>query len=486
MSNKNKKNTKRTVRSLRPDEQNVVAKILKENPILSDADIAHKLKEQGMADDLSMKDLRNKIRYARLKIVDEGGVRVRHRHLKDGSIVESSYETSKEDNPNRTHLNDELVKDARLDESRYYLKSYTESEIEKDDGSFLHNTHKKFVCIDPNKFDVETATDRAISRMLEDVCKRNHLSKKKLLEKFEDDTDLLANLKAGALNGIKMNNTPDGMFSIILPETDLHIGEGDAEKMVKSYKATKINYILPLLKSRYFSNGQNNVRTIDIVCMGDLIHADNGAGTTTAGTALQPETDAYESFDICVDYLEWWIDTLRNTFKIPVRFIYVYGNHDNNMGFGIVRTLAGIYRHTEGVECIVNENIGKSSWYKTAERNPEYMWMKYGNVGVTYTHGKFMKKNMKEIPEVANPDARRDVAFNIVMYGHLHHISEGSSFANQHNYGLSTPNFVRDHFGKSLGCVTDPEFYVFEINHMTNRGSYTPIPSLPYDEQPKV
>ena len=485
-NNKNVKNTKRVIRSLNPAELNTVASILKESPTLSDADIAHALRDKDMATDMSMKDLRNKIRYARLKMVDEDGVRVRHRHLEAGSIIESAYETSKPDNPARGFRNDELVKEANLDDSRYYLKAYTESEIERPDGTVLHNTHKKFMCVDPRKFDEESAVERSITNLLDDVCKRNHLSKKELTARLGDDTEVLATLRAGALNGIKVNATPDGMFSIILPETDLHFGEGDAEKLVKSYKATKMNYVLPLLKSRYFSNGQNNVRTIDVVCMGDLIHCDNAGGTTTAGTPLLPKTDAYESFDICVDYLDWWITTLRNTFKMPVRFVYVYGNHDNNMGFGIARMIARIYKYTDGVECIVNENLKKSSWYKEAERNPEYMWMKYGNVGVTYTHGKFMKKNMKEIPEVANPNARKEVEFNVVMYGHLHHISEGSSYANQHNYGLSTPNFVRDHFGKSLGCVTDPEFYIVEINHMVNRASYTPIPSLPYDEQPEV
>ena len=63
-------------------------------------------------------------------MVDDGGVRVRHRHLNDGSIIESKYETHKKDNPDRQFNNDKFVEEAGLDASRYFLKSFTESEIE--------------------------------------------------------------------------------------------------------------------------------------------------------------------------------------------------------------------------------------------------------------------------------------------------------------------------------------------------------------------
>lgn len=487
------KTTKRVVRSLNDAEIGFVSAVLKKTPLLSDADISHQLKDAGYASDLSLKDLRNKVRYARLKITGEApAVRTRVQTHKDGSVTVNRCETGMSDENAEKFLDEKLLEEMNLDPRKFVLSSYGESEWETANGDTLHSTRKKFVRMNPNEINADNMATATIRRKLMDVYGNNVENLNADIKKFGDAETLLANVFGAFYGQTKIVRNENAKYSLILPNPDDHIGEGAASKMVKSYKATYQNYIIPHIKERYFSGNSVMVDTIDIPILGDMVHCDNGAGTTTAGTALHPKSDVYTSFDHCVDFFEWLICTLRETFKVPVRLIYVYGNHDTNMGFGIIRTLQMAFRKVNGVEFIVNEKLfgvdgnDEDNWYAEAEKNPEYLWVPYGDLGITYTHGKFMKKNMKEIPEVANIAARKMVSYNVVMYGHLHHINEASGNANQHNYGLSTPNFVRDKFGRSLGCVTDPEFYVFEVNHQTNRVNYTQFPSLPYNKQKMI
>lgn len=486
MSN-NTKNTKRKIRNLSAEETGFVSAILADKPYISDADIAHALHNNGYARDILVKDLRNKVRYARLKITKEApAVRTRIQTHKDGSITMNQTETGQNMEHSEQYLDEKLLEDVNLDPSQYALSSYGESEWESANGETLHSTRKKFVRltqkeIDANNLAQATTRRKAMEIFGNDVKVINENS-----EKLGGLDKVLGNAYGAFYGATKIDKNPDGKYSVIIPLADLHIGERDAASMVRSYKMTFEKTILPELQEKYFVRS-GLVRTIDLACLGDIVHCDNERGETAHGTALQPTTDGYRSFDMAIDFLEWLITTIRETFKVPVRIIYVYGNHDTNLGFGLMRTLAALFKKVDGVSFVVNEKLFHSNeeddWYQDYEANPEYLWVKYGDVGITYTHGKFCKKNMKNIPEVANPNARRDVLYNAVIYGHLHHLAEGSTDVHQHNYGLSTPNFTRDKFGKGLGCVTNPEFYLFEVNHQTNRVSYTPYPSLPYNKQ---
>lgn len=490
-SKDNNKNNKRVVRALNDAEIGFVSAVLKSSPCLSDADIAHQLQDAGYASDMAIKDLRNKVRYARLKIVDEKpSNRTRVQHCKDGSVIINRCDTGMSDEHSEKYLDEKLLEEMNLDPTKFVLSSYGESEWESATGDTLHSTRKKFVRLNPNEVNTDSVAMASMRRKLRDIYNNDIDAMNADASKFSNIEDMIANAYGAFYGKTKVEQNANGKYSLIIPATDWHIGEANAKKMAKSYKSTFENVIIPEIAEKYFATKEHKVRTIDIACLGDLIHCDNGGGTTTAGTALQPRSDVYTSFDVCADLMEWLIATLRETFKVPVRLIYVYGNHDNNMGFGLIRNLATAFRKVDGVEFIINEKIipiadedDEDDWYAEAERNPEYLWIPYGNLGITYCHGKFMKKNIKEIPEVANINARRECDFNAVIYGHCHHLAEASSAANQHNYGLSTPNFVRDKFGRSLGCVTDAEFYLFEVNHKTNRVSYSQYPSLAYNKQ---
>lgn len=490
-----KRSEKRVVRALNDKEIGFITAVLKKTPYLSDANIAQEIHNEGLAKDLNRKDLRNKVRYARRKITGEKpSERVRIQNLKDGSVVINAHETGMSDENSEKYLDEQLLADMGLNPEKFALSSYGESEWEVlKDGKpqVLHSRRKKFTKLTANDFDAAIMENGTYRKRLLEIYDGDVKTMNEDIQKFGSVQKLLENAYGAFYNGCEIKTNPDGMYSLVIPLADLHIGEGDAKKMVASYKATFVNYIFPYMQDMYFTN-EGKVRSIDIACLGDLVHCDNAAGTTTAGTALQPHSSVYASCIECCKFLDWLIANLRMNFKVPIRFVYVYGNHDNTVGFGIVSTVKGYYRNTKGIEFLVNEKLfgadseDEDNWYTDAELNPEYLWVKYGDVGITYTHGKFVKKNAKNIPEVANPSARKDVSYNAVIYGHLHHLCEGRVEVGQHNYGLSTPNFVRDKFGKSLGCVTDPEFYLFTVNHVTNRVAYEQFPSLPYNKQPKV
>ena len=485
--------TKKVVRKLNDKELGFLSAYINSHVSeTGDSDIAHAMKNAGFGLDYSMKELRNKIRYARKKMQDDGNERVRVNHLKNGDVIVNRHETASGNSEVPKFLDEELLEKMGLNPEKYVVSSYGESEWDaptKNGIQVLHSKRTRFTKRDPRDIDVASMEASFYRHRLLDICNDDVKKANDFTKKFGEIEKVVESAYGTFYGKCPVVKNDDGDFSLILPLADLHIGEGDAEKMAKSYKATFTNKIIPYIKNFYFSGDKTNVRSIDFACLGDIIHCDNGSGTTTAGTQLNPRSSAYKAYNVAVDLLDWLISTFKTTFNVPIRFVYVYGNHDTNLGFGIVGTVQRMYRSVPGVEFIINEKLfgadaeDEDNWYTECELNPEYLWVKYGDVGITYTHGKFNKKNAKNIPEVANKNARKDVAYNAVIFGHLHHLDEAKVEVNQHNYGLSTPNFVRDKFGRQLGCVTDPEFYLFTVHHDINRLSYIPFPSLPYNKQ---
>jgi predicted phosphodiesterase len=486
MKNENKR---RKVRDLSQEEIGFIKAVLSQSPYLADCEIAETMLNANIAKDMSRKDLRNKIRYARREITGEKpSERTRVKNNKDGSISVIKSNTGMSDENADMYLDEYLLQDINLDPNEFELSSYGTSEWETANGETLHSERKKFVRKKEKDIDAEAMIASHFRKKILDACNGNVSEATKIIAK-NDIEDIVASFYKKVCDTLPIDLPDNATKTLLLPQPDNHISEGCALNMVKSYKATYMNYIFPDIMSKYFVNDKLCVDKIDIPMLGDMMHFDNVNGTTTAGTQLHPKSKIGEAFTAALDYLEWLIITARKLFKVPVRLIYVYGNHDASLGCALVNALQRIFRDVEGVEFLINENLftdPDDEWFIDSEDNPEYMWVKYGNIGITYTHGKFMKNNAKNIPEVANPNARRDAEYNVVIYGHLHHLNTANTEVNQHNFGLSTPNFVRDKFAKKLGCVTNPEFYVFEVNNATKRVSFTPYPSMPYNKQPEV
>ena len=495
MSNKKYNNAKkrRKVRNLNQAELEFAKKIVDENPNIGDASLATFMHEHNIATDINRKDLRNKVRYAftnrEKKINYSQDNVVMHTKEVETTVVNNDGTIIKHGNPEapkkpKHKTSEDYLNDAGLNPFEFKVSSIRqqveETEGDGDSGYMTRTTTKTSVSFSP--------------RTRRDITPADFRDWKKIFS-GGNDKELDAMLSNNEFDFSPLIKNVSGKYSLIIPLADLHIGEGNPVKTAKSFKGTFEKYIFPTIYERYFSNGAT-VDTIDIALLGDIVHCDNKIGTTAAGTAVANTGDVFRAIPVAANFLTWVIATTRETFKVPVRCIYVYGNHDTTAGFSVLSVVQSRFKGKDGISFMTNpallpydeefdEELSMNTvpWYENPYRNPEYMWVRYGDVGVTFCHGKFSKKNAVNVPHLGNKNCRNQVSRNIVIYGHLHHREMCNTAADQDNFGLSTPNFCSDEYARAGGFYTDAEFYLFEINHRTNRPSYVPFPSLPYDLQ---
>lgn len=501
------KNKRNIYRDLNKKEKKFAKELLTADPLMTDALVAEAMHTAGFADDLSKKVLRNKIRYYRKKVVpaDKEGVKVNKREITVGKT--ESGEPRKEEvatmyarNPDTKKFKSEedYTREAGLDPNIFKVSGMrmTTTETETDLGSAASTISTvTFSRRNPKKdIDVQSWFIRSTKAALLNRLNGNEDAMQKMVDAFGSNEAALA-----VINGImpmqtqtNIGSTNIGDVSFIVPCADMHFNGPIAVDMAKSYKKTFLNHIFPAMAT-YLRAGVN-VRTIDFALMGDIVQCDNKAGMTAAGTQVASMDDIYGAMDVAANFIEWMAKTALHMFGIPVRIIYVYGNHDTTTGFGVVRTAQAALRGIEGITFMTNQNlfpfdrefdesIGASiPWYRRSDRNPEYMWVKYGNMGVTFCHGKFGKRNSVNIPAMANPNYANEVKRNAVIYGHLHHRDIQNTAANQDNFGIGTPNPCDDPHARSCGYLTEPEFSVIMVDHTVNRiNCVATIPSLPWD-----
>lgn len=178
---------------------------------------------------------------------------------------------------------------------------------------------------------------------------------------------------------VKCDYDEDGeILEICLP--DLHSG-------LLSWKdETGEEYNLEIAKERFFkalSDIVNRCRhhsfsKILFVTLGDLLHTDNDAQTTTKGTFQQVDGRIAHIFDHTLDMI---IDGIKMLSEVaPVEVIYLCGNHDRVLGY----TLAKATEKAFTGHPYVNFDVSP---------NPQ----KHRLLGVTllgWTHGDMPKKNM--------------------------------------------------------------------------------------------
>ena len=498
----NKKAARTYYRELNKKEMARAAEILQADPIATDSVVARMMHEEGMATDLSSKVLRNKIRYYRNRVIpaDKQDTKVNKREVKksvtpSGEIIMEEKATMYSRRP-KHKSEQEYLEEAGLDSSLFKVSSVkvATTETEGELGSTTTTTSVVgFSRRNPRRdIDVQGWMIRSTKEQLLNRVNGNASVAKKLVEAFGSEEAALDAIST-QLEFSPLVKTNNADYSVIIPLTDMHFGEANPVNMAKSYKKTFMNLIFPKIWESYFGK-KANVRTIDFALMGDFVHCDNKLGTTAAGTGVAGCGSIYPAMDVASNFLIWLVTQAREIFRVPVRVIYVYGNHDTTTGFGVLRTAQAGLRGVKGVTFMTNERLlpldmefdeeldVHTHWSRRSDRNPEYMWVKYGNLGVTFCHGKFGKKNSVNVPFISNPNFRNEVTRSAVIYGHLHHRDIANTAAEQDNFGLSTPNFCSDEYARSGGFYTEPEFYIFEVDHTVNRiNCAKTIPSLPFD-----
>ena len=178
---------------------------------------------------------------------------------------------------------------------------------------------------------------------------------------------------------VECNYDKDGeILEVCLP--DLHSG-------LLSWKdETGEEYNLEIAKERFFKAlsdiitrcQHHSFSKILFVTLGDLLHTDNDAQTTTKGTFQQVDGRIAHIFDHTLDMI---IDGIRMLSAIaPVEVIYLCGNHDRVLGYTLAKATEKAFTGHDGVNFDVSPN-------------PQ----KYRLLGVTlvgWTHGDMPKKNM--------------------------------------------------------------------------------------------
>ena len=103
----------------------------------------------------------------------------------------------------------------------------------------------------------------------------------------------------------------------------------------------------------------------------DLLHTDNAAGTTTAGTPVTGDTRYYRAFWVARQMLTRAIERLREI--APVRVIVVPGNHDALAAWHLGDSLACYFHKCRDVT-VDNEPV-------------KYKYYRIGSVMLMWTHG---------------------------------------------------------------------------------------------------
>ena len=168
------------------------------------------------------------------------------------------------------------------------------------------------------------------------------------------------------INDIKPKQYDKNGETLEIDITDLHNG-------LLSWEAeTGSNYDINIARELFIGcihdivercKGRKFKRVI-IANLGDIIHIDNNANTTTRGTPQQADSRLEKIIDSTIDN---YIIALEMLAEIaPLHFIYCKGNHDEISGYALVKALQMAFRKCKSVTFDITPNpfkvavIGKS------------------------------------------------------------------------------------------------------------------------------
>lgn len=218
---------------------------------------------------------------------------------------------------------------------------------------------------------------------------------------FEDVDRYFANKDfSAAIPAVKCEYDEAGeILEVCIP--DLHSG------LLAWKDETGEDYNLNIAKERFFSAlsdivhrcSHHSISKILFVTLGDLLHTDNDAQTTTKGTFQQVDGRLTQIFDNTLDMI---IDGIRMLAEVaPVEVIYLCGNHDRVLGYTLAKAAQKAFTGND----VVNFDVSP---------NPQ----KHRLLGVSlvgWTHGDMPKKNMSGWLQ---DRARRE--FGLCKYAEIH------------------------------------------------------------------
>lgn len=170
--------------------------------------------------------------------------------------------------------------------------------------------------------------------------------------------------------------------------------EANLELSISTLKNTIDKVITKIQKDNTFNK-------IVISFLGDYLHVDNKANTTTRGTAQDVSTFIPEIFQRGLDTA---IDIISNiaSLGIPVEVIYIPGNHDEMLGCALMKGASLFFKNNDWVS------------FDTDQRSRKYRT--FGNSLIGWTHGDNLNKaNMNSWLQT---EARKE--FGETLYAEVH------------------------------------------------------------------
>lgn len=246
---------------------------------------------------------------------------------------------------------------------------------------------------DPNKFELVSSSNSKWENG------NNNLSSSKITIRPVKGNIFNGDFIEKVFNNIKVS-TPsiprksvgvDSNKSLVIPLADLHYGECTSaistgtdhgcEEAINSYWHIIndiINRVSDIpLKKIYFTIG------------GDMLNCDNKHGTTTHGTYQDNDGDIEQFIIDMTNNILSTVELLRTI--APVHIIYIPGNHDELVSFGIANVLRVYYKFFEDVTVDYSQIPRK--------------YVTFGNTLLGFTH----KLNTKNINNVLQMDAREQL-----------------------------------------------------------------------------
>lgn len=165
------------------------------------------------------------------------------------------------------------------------------------------------------------------------------------------------------------------------------------------------NYTLKCFEEFVERNRAQRIDEIVLVTMGDILHVDNGNLETTHGTKQDCEGRVPKMIDTAVATLVQCVRKLEEL-QVPIRYVYVPGNHDQNLGYAVARLVEATLVADKNVQFDVSPAL--------------YKCLEYGGTTVLVTHGEAPNKRLPNELLTKYRDAYGRAGAAEVHAGHLH------------------------------------------------------------------
>jgi hypothetical protein len=280
----------------------------------------------------------------------------------------------------------------------------------------LRLTHKRAPWPD------EHVASTPASVLVEDAIKRKEQAVLQRAQRAEwrrvaDDAERWRNLRASVLDHIGARISPVtfdtcyddelGGVHYLLGASDLHVGKR-SHGVVDETLSDQVSMLEDVLgrACRHVISCRDGAAAV-VPIGSDGLHSDTKHMTTTRGTpqGAQSLGSIYQQFDAYVSLMGGVISLLAGS--MPVRCVWVRGNHDELLSYMAASVLAAQFGHNKGVEFDMVEQARKL--------------VRCGDTPLILTHGDKIKDH--QLPAMVAAMVPRDMSLGhaVVARGHVHH-----------------------------------------------------------------